>query len=130
MTQIVVDQPLSYAQIEASIDLPNAWAARLDQMAALQDGWHDGEGLAPTLQALLAARTLLALLASSNAKPNRRPGIAPTDGGGLLLEWDPGDVIHLWRNATMIEIDADGTMAIDTFRSTLDPNGSWRRSAD
>ena len=49
--------------------------ARLDELAALSDGWLDGEGLAPTPHAIATARAVLRLL------PGARPHLFPTPDG-------------------------------------------------
>ncbi|MBG0794198.1 hypothetical protein IYY11_12570 [Methylocystis sp. H62] len=62
---------------------------RLSQVAALQDGWHDGEGSAPSIEAVRSANWFLVLRVALCEYYR----IYPTDEGGILFElevkgWD------------------------------------------
>jgi hypothetical protein len=57
---------------------------RLDQIAALEDGWLDGEGKAATPAAIRAARVFGRLNTAVNW------GTYPSEDGGVLLEWLDG----------------------------------------
>lgn len=59
---------------------------RLNELAALSDGWLDGEGLAPTPHAIATARAVLRLL------PGARPHLFPTPDGEVSAEWIVGRV--------------------------------------
>ena len=73
---------------------------RLTDLGILNDGWHDGQGSAPSDEAIKAARDLL----------RQRPSLAgaltvfPTLGGGVLLEFE----VHGWDYS--VEIEADGAV--------------------
>ncbi|MGO9943529.1 MAG: hypothetical protein ACLPIC_12285 [Rhodoblastus sp.] len=75
---------------------------RLNQVAALQNGWHDGEGSAPTSEAIAAAnRFLIRRFALSE-----RYKIYPTDDGGVLFELE----VNGWDLS--VEFLADGKVKI------------------
>ena len=60
---------------------------RLDELAALSDGWLDGEVLAPTPHAIATARAVLRLLPDAP-----RPHLFPTPEGEVSAEWIIGRV--------------------------------------
>jgi len=60
--------------------------ARLEILAALQDGWNNDEGHAPSFEALQNARQFIALLETSPPQIPL-PFLYPTDLGGILLDW-------------------------------------------
>lgn len=66
-----------------------ALAVRFDELTQLEDGWYEGQGIAPTGENFdLVAKTLI------NFYPENLPlpSITPTQTGDLLLEWDaPGN---------------------------------------
>lgn len=59
---------------------------RLDKLAAISDGWLDGEGRAPTPHAIATARAVLRLL------PGATPRLYPTPEGEVSAEWVIGRV--------------------------------------
>ena len=64
-------------------------ATKFEELRALEDGWHDGQGLAPE-------KAKLDVIADQMIKhfPNKLPlpAIVPTPEGNLLFEWSaPGD---------------------------------------
>lgn len=63
---------------------------RIAELAQLQDGWLDGNGLAPTKPALHRADVLALTLASVVNLPY--PGIFPSEEGGIQFEWIPQDL--------------------------------------
>lgn len=71
---------------------------RLTDLGNLRDGWHDGEGLAPSEDAIEAAKNLL----------RQRPSLGgclsvfPTPTGGVIFEFEVGG----WDYS--VEIEADG----------------------
>lgn len=73
---------------------------RLTDLGNLEDGWYDGEGVAPSDEAIKAAKNLL----------RQRPSIAgallafPTPAGGVLFEFEVGG----WDYS--VEVDADGAL--------------------
>lgn len=58
---------------------------RLAELAALEEGWHDGEGRAPNPAQL---QWLQSLWGSPQAHSWPAPFLYPTLEGGVLLEWD------------------------------------------
>jgi hypothetical protein len=81
-------------------------AARLASLGNLRDGWHDGDGLAPSPASMAAVKVMLEGVALGGLPL----GIYPTDAGGILMEWfgspycevefgPDGEVVHdeAWR---------------------------------
>lgn len=58
--------------------------ARLAELAALEDGWLDGEGIAPTNQAVEVAYNLHLVFQNSG---DVGYGIFPSTEGGIWFEW-------------------------------------------
>ncbi len=84
-------------------------AARLDELATLQDDWDTYGGAPPAKAALQVARRLLATIhASYGGRVGRRSSpthIAPLPSGGVQLEWAaPFREIE-------VEVGADGELA-------------------
>lgn len=72
-------------------DVDKLWA-RIAFLGELPEGWHGGEGVAPSPDALTRARDVLArLLVEYPAIP--RPKTFPTPEGGVQAEWTCGSVI-------------------------------------
>ena len=65
---------------------PSGILARLDEFRALEDGWHDGYGSAPSTQGL----DWLGQQAVRNFGVVPAPYIYPTPEGGVQFEWDIG----------------------------------------
>jgi hypothetical protein len=57
---------------------------RLDQLASLEPGWLDGEGVPPDAMVITRARRILADLMSFEVP---RPRVFPTPEGGVQAEW-------------------------------------------
>mgnify|MGYP000451005025 CR=1 FL=1 len=69
-------------------DIPS-WQRRLDQLAALPDGWDpDIESPSLSSEVLEAARDLMQ---SKELAPFQSPAIFATEGGGLSIEWMNSD---------------------------------------
>lgn len=100
----LVDEPLlqHYARCEM----------RLNRLAELTDGWHDGAGLAPSNKAVEAARTFLRQRMSL-ADLYR---IFPTEEGGIQFEFVLGGIDFT------IEFGTEG--AVDVFGIALEGDGS------
>ena len=80
------DQPRKVVSVETlDVVLNHALAARLDEIAQLQDGWLEGQGLAPNADQLATVTDWL----SSYPDQIVLPRVFPTQEGNLLLEW-PG----------------------------------------
>ncbi len=88
-----------------------AIATRMDELAQMQDGWFEGQGMAPDPEKMaVVADKLVADYPERLILPN----IVPTQDGNLLLEWD-----------------ADGTpsldIQLDSFQASFHafaPNGA------
>ena len=65
---------------------PSGILARLDEFRALEDGWYDGYGSAPSSQGL----DWLRQHAARNLGDSSTPYIYPTPEGGVQFEWDIG----------------------------------------
>jgi hypothetical protein len=76
-----------------------AWGARLAEFAALRSGWDGGTAEQITSTALDAAQKLLQGIDRAQIE---RPGVFPTDEGGVLIEWSKTSGV------LSIEILADG----------------------
>lgn len=61
-----------------------AWGARLSEFASLPPGWEDGGGEQITSIALDASQMLLRAVDHAQIE---RPGVFPTEEGGVLVEW-------------------------------------------
>lgn len=60
-------------------------AAKFEELSSLEDGWYDGQGLAPSTEKLAKlASNMIGHYPESLALP----AIVPTPEGNLLLEWD------------------------------------------
>jgi len=73
------------------LDDPEDLAAldhRLDELASLEPGWLDGEGIPPDAVVIARARRILADLMSFEVP---RPRVFPTPEGGVQAEWTVGD---------------------------------------
>ena len=65
---------------------PSGILARLDEFRALEEGWYDGYGSAPSMQGL----DWLGQQAARNLGGAPAPYIYPTPEGGVQFEWDIG----------------------------------------
>lgn len=65
--------------------------ARIDELAALRDGWLWGDGIAPTPHAIATARAVLGQLATEHPDVTR-PRVYPTPDGDVQAEWTMGRV--------------------------------------
>ena len=65
---------------------PSGILARLDEFRALEEGWYDGYGSAPSTQGL----DWLGQEAARNLGGSPTPYIYPTPEGGVQFEWDIG----------------------------------------
>jgi hypothetical protein len=96
---------------------------RIQSIAGLKNGWHDGDGKTVTQEAVLAAGRLL------SARPHLAESyhIYPTDAGGVLFEfvhsgWDysvetgPNGEIEIYG----VEVDGPGDLDIRLFPSMDD----------
>ena len=67
----------------ALVDVRPALLAKFEKLAALENGWFDGNGLAPDkAQLAVVARQF-----SDGYAATTLPFIAPTPEGNLLFEW-------------------------------------------
>ena len=75
---------------------------RLNQVASLRDGWHDGDGIAPTAEAVSSANRFL----GHRVALCEHYRLYPTDEGGVLFEMD----IKGWDLS--LEFTAEGKVKI------------------
>jgi hypothetical protein len=76
--------------------------SRLDEIAAVADGWLDGDGTAPDQSVIKRARRVLAdLLIDFDVA---RPRLFPTPDGGVQAEWALDD------RATTLTFEPDGSL--------------------
>jgi hypothetical protein len=61
-----------------------AWGLRLTEFASLLPGWFDGEGKQISSIALDGAQMVLRVVGRAGLE---RPGVFPTEEGGVLVEW-------------------------------------------
>jgi hypothetical protein len=81
---------------------------RLDELAALRDGWLDGSGRSPATGAIGALRETTGELSVADAAPFR---LYPTPEGGVQLEWRSGTI------ESSVDVKADlcvYTVEVDT----------------
>lgn len=88
-------------------NLEQTVAGRIDGFAALPDGWHFGDGIAPVARAVESAHAINLLLADYGA---RNIEAFPCIDGGIL--------IHGYRRADVLEIqcDPDGQICLSHER--------------
>lgn len=97
---------------------------RLNELSQLEDGWFDGEGLAP----LADSMSWLEEAWCTHAAHLPEPYIYPTLEGGLSLEWDkPG-------NGLTLELDLatkQGRASLEEAEEVLDlgTEAGWLRLA-
>ena len=84
-----------------------AASERLDELAAMTDGWFDGAGARTSTAALGAARDTLELLSADELPV---PRIYPTMDGGVRFEWTIGDA------DAALEADATGVLEMFVIR--------------
>ncbi len=79
-------EPIDHERAE---DIERLWA-RVEVLEKTERGWCEGEGDAPTSQAVAQARGVLARLLADH-EDVERPRLYPTPDGGLQAEWILGD---------------------------------------
>lgn len=89
------------------------WGRTLTSFVTLPSGWADGHGNPISATALDAAQTLLQRIDVDR----RPPALAPTEGGGVLIEWITAAGIR------SVEILEDGTLELFAMRAS-DRRGS------
>jgi hypothetical protein len=108
---------------------PQDVTLRLEELAALQNGWLDGTGVAPNKDAL---PKLARLFDTSFDSDLPLPFLYPTPEGGLQAEWNLGD----WSVTLEIELEHLGaayhaldlkTGASDELTLSLDSPAEWAR---
>lgn len=81
-----------------------AWGARLAELAALMTGWDGGDAVQISSVALEGAQMIMRAVDEAAVE---RPGVFPTDEGGVLIEWASPSGVR------SIEVLEDGTF--ETF---------------
>ena len=66
--------------------------ARLIELGGMSDGWHYGDGKAPTPKTIDVARSVVGALVARDDVP--WPAAYPTIDGGVNVEWDVGAEIE------------------------------------
>jgi hypothetical protein len=94
---------------------------RLNQVASLQSGWHDGEGMAPTAEAVGAANRFLSLRVALCAFYR----IYPTDEGGVQFEieikgWDLSIEFLANGNVKIYGLEVRGDRSIGEIYNGVD----------
>lgn len=96
------------------------WGARLAEFASLMPGWNESSGQQISSTSLDAAQIILRSVSKLNLS---RPGIFPTDEGGVLIEWaDSSKVVNL-------EITNGGNFELFTI-SSHQATGNHSETAD
>jgi hypothetical protein len=122
---IMAELPKLSAQDRAKIQGRLWLAAKFDELGALEDGWHDGGGVAFDAERLsfVAAR-----MVGHFPEKLPLPAVVPTPDGNLLLEWStPGDPSI---DLDLVELTADfhsfGTGAGEVERAfRLEREAAW-----
>jgi hypothetical protein len=104
---------------------------RIEALASTPDGWFDGEGVAPTRQALVAASAVLPTLLAEGDLP--RPGVFPTPAGDIKAEWRLGrwivDVLFSGKNGLITASATNKDTAVvkseEFSANDLGPLGAW-----
>jgi len=83
------------------------WGHRLEQFAALRPGWDGGEASQISSTALDGAQVLLRHIDQAEVE---RPGVFPTEEGGVLTEWGSADGV------VSVEVLQDGSFELFSLR--------------
>jgi len=107
---------------------------RLDDLMRLEDGWIEGEGVAPAEKAVVSARDVLGRLLVDHEWVDR-PKVFPTPSGGIQAEWMLGpwacEVVFspdgsIRAEATQTEDDRDSEIELDRVTpSNADQLEEW-----
>lgn len=84
------------------------WGQRLAEFAGLRPGWDGSDAAQISSVALDGAQALLRQVESAGIA---RPGVFPTEDGGILVEWVSADGV------LSVEVDAEGAFEMFTLRS-------------
>jgi hypothetical protein len=93
------------------------WGRRLTQFASLRRGWDDGDAAQISAIALDAAQVLLRRVDEGRIE---RPGVFPTEEGGVLAEWGSAEAV------ASVEVLPDGTFEL--FSVQREDRGGTHRS--
>ena len=83
------------------------WGHRLEQFAALRPGWDGGDASQISSTALDGAQALLRHIDQAHIE---RPGVFPTEEGGVLAEWGTAEEV------VSVEVLQDGTFEFFSLR--------------
>lgn len=100
---------LNVTDVEFVLDGDAPWSSRLRQLGKLDSGWYNGEGARITVSSL---RDAAALLFQLKRFTDRLPGIYPSPGGHVQLEY-PGATSNL-------EVTVTGTGILEIYFLDLD----------
>ncbi|HXI99290.1 MAG TPA: hypothetical protein VNG73_10125 [Gemmatimonadaceae bacterium] len=111
--------------------------ARLDHLGEIEDGWIESEGQAPSKDALMRARDVLARLLVDHEWTDR-PKLFPTPDGGVQAEWTLGpwacEVVFApdgstRGEATQTEDDRESEIELETVTAgNADQLAKWLRT--
>jgi hypothetical protein len=94
-------EDLEVVDDERAHEIQKLWT-RIDSFININDGWLEGEGLAPTERCRLRAREVLArLLVDGRQLP--KPAVFPNPSGGVQAEW----VLGRWAADVAFDPDED-----------------------
>lgn len=118
----------SVDQVEAiSLQLNHELANKMENLAALTDGWYDGVGKAPDPKAL---SELARMLVRHYLLRLKLPMVVPTQDGNILLEWNGAgepsvDIDLATMNAAFQQFAPDGSDVEADF--SLNTDEDWRK---
>lgn len=116
---------LDHISLVDSLDV----STRLEEISGLQDGWLDGEGMAPSADGLVWLRDSL----NNNLDPALPlPYLFPTADGGILAEWKNADYdisleFDLEKRTSYIYVLALNSGAITEDFIELPTDDSWSK---
>ncbi len=99
---------------------------RLEELSRLENGWYDGEGVAPSPSAVATTRRLLMRLGDLS---DPRLHMFPTPDGGIEIEWTADSharSVEIGATGTYyLDVDIDNGGAIDRTREGLDIEAAY-----
>lgn len=99
-------------------DATPRYVERLDELSAMQDGWLDGDGIAPYSDVVESTKTLLGALPSKLAQ---NAYLYPTFEGGIECAWCGVDwVVELYVNYNLVGAQGIPTITYDVGDSRQD----------
>jgi hypothetical protein len=86
-----------------TVNLSSGLEQRVQELAQLQNGWLDGEGLAPSPDAIQSLRRILTILATVHLPD---PALFPTIEGHIEMQWPtpPGAMGAISNDGQSVEL--------------------------